>query len=91
MSKPTSLAKDLFKANKNENDKIKYLTINEFNSLMNDINIKEIPENENLKKVVNILEKIFSSIKQEKCTGIKMLIFFKDYQKILTIIFIKYY
>ena len=47
---PSSLVKDLFKANKNKNNKIKYMIINELTKLMKDINIKQIPENENPKK-----------------------------------------
>ena len=47
---PSSLVKDLFKADKNKNDKFKYLIINELNKSVDDINIKEIPENENLEK-----------------------------------------
>ena len=47
---PSPLVKDFFKANKNKNDKIKYMIINELTKLMKDINIKQIPENENPKK-----------------------------------------
>ena len=46
---PSSLVKDLFKAEKNKRDKIKYLIINEFIKLMEDINLKEIPE-KNIRK-----------------------------------------
>ena len=70
---PSSLVKDLFKADKNKNDKIEYLVINELVQLMEDISIKEIPENENLKKVVNIVEKIRSFNEQQKGKGIKIL------------------
>ena len=40
---------------------------------MEDISIKEIPENENLKKVVNIVEKILTFNEQQKGKGIKIL------------------
>ena len=40
---PSSLRKDLFKADKNKNDKIKYMIINELIKLMENINIKETP------------------------------------------------
>ena len=41
--------------------------------LRNDINRKDIPENENLKKVVDIVEKIIDCNKQQKGKGIKIL------------------
>ena len=41
--------------------------------LRNDINIKEIPESENPKKVVDIVEKILDFNKQKKGKGIKIL------------------
>ena len=40
---PSSLVKDFFKADKNKNDKFKYMTINELIKLRGDININEIP------------------------------------------------
>ena len=36
------------------------MIINELIKLMKDINIKEIPENENTKKVVKFVEKVFN-------------------------------
>ena len=42
-------------------------------NLRNSINSKEIPENENLKKVVYFVEKILDFIKQQKGKGIKIL------------------
>ena len=39
-------------------------------NLRNSINSKEIPENENQKKVVNIAEKILDFNKQEKSKGL---------------------
>ena len=41
--------------------------------LRSSINSKEIPENENPKKVVNIVEKILDFNKQQKGKGIKIL------------------
>ena len=38
---------------------------------MEDISIKEIPENENMKKVVNIVEKILSFNEQQKGKELK--------------------
>ena len=63
---PSNLVKDLFKANKNKNEKIKYLIIIELIKLMEDINIKEIPENENPKKLVNIVENSLILINKKK-------------------------
>ena len=42
-------------------------------NLRNSINSKEIPENENLKKVIHFVEKILDFIKQQKGKGIKLL------------------
>ena len=41
--------------------------------LIENINLKEFPENENLKKVIDIVEKILSFNVQQKGKGIKML------------------
>ena len=40
---------------------------------VNSINSKEISENENPKKIINIFEKIFEFIEQQKGKGLKML------------------
>ena len=40
---------------------------------VNSINSKEISENENPKKIVNIFEKIFEFIEQQKGKGLKIL------------------
>ena len=48
--KRSFLEKKLSKADKDKNDKIKYLIINELIKLMEDINIKEITGNEHPKK-----------------------------------------
>ena len=67
------MLKDLFKGDENENEEIKYLIIIEFIKLMGDINIKEILENENPKKVVNIVEKTLNFNEQQKSRGLKIL------------------
>ena len=41
---------------------MKYMTINELIKLVEDINTTEVPENENLKQVANIVEKIVNFI-----------------------------
>ena len=40
---------------------------------VNSINSKEISENENPKKIINIFEKIFEFIEQQKGKGLKIL------------------
>ena len=67
------LVKRLLKVDKIKNDKIKHLIINELTKLIENINLKEFPENENLKKVIDIVEKILSFNVQQKGKGIKML------------------
>ena len=70
----SSLIKDLFKAEKNKNEEIKYLIINGLIKLIEDINIKKVSENENLKKVVvNIVEEIVNFNEQQKGRGLKIL------------------
>ena len=68
---PSFLVKDLLKADKNKNDKIEYLIIRELIKFMEDINIREIPENETLKKVVRIFVKTLNFKDQKKDKGIK--------------------
>ena len=70
---PLPLIKDLFKAEKNKNDKVKYQIITELIKLMEDIDIKEIPGNKNPKKVVNIIGKILDFNEQQKGKEIKIL------------------
>ena len=67
------LVKRLLKVDKIKNDKIKHLIINELTKLIENINLKGFPENENLKKVIDIVEKILSFNVQQKGKGIKML------------------
>ena len=70
---PSFLVKDLYEGNQNKNDKI-VKNINEpLINLRNSINSKEIPENKNLKKVVNIVDHILDFNKQGKSKGIKIL------------------
>ena len=52
---------------------MKYIIINELIKLIENINIKVIPENENPRKVVTIVEKIFSLNEQQKSKWIKLL------------------
>ena len=60
------LIKVLYEDNQNKKDKI-VKNINEsLINLRSSINSKEIPENENLKKIVNIVEKIMDFNKQKK-------------------------
>ena len=66
------LVKRLLKVDKIKNDKIKHLIINELTKLIENINLKEFPENENLKKVIDIVEKSLvlmynKKVKELKC------------------------
>ena len=55
---PSFLVKDLYEDIQNKNDKV-VKNINEsLINIINSINRKEVPENENLKKIVRIVEKI---------------------------------
>ena len=49
------------------------MIINELIKLMRDINIKELPETENLKKVANIVEKILTFHDKQKGRGFEIL------------------
>ena len=59
-------AKDLSKANKAENEKLASWVNNKLTDLKNDVNKKEIPENENPDRVIDIFEKIADFIIQQK-------------------------
>ena len=48
------------------------MIINELIKLMEDMSINEIPENENPKKVLSIVEKIFNFDDKQKVKGIKI-------------------
>ena len=58
------LIKDLISAKQNKNEQLVNNFNNELIDLRNDFNRKKIPEKENPKKVVNIVEKIFDFNKQ---------------------------
>ena len=67
------LVKDLCESNQSKSDMIvKYLN-ESLIDLKNSINSKEIPENKNPKKIVNIVEKSLGFNKQQKGKGIKIL------------------
>ena len=68
---PLFLVKDLISANQDKNEKLVNIITDELIDLRNAINRKEILENENPKKVVNIVEKILDFNKQQKGKGIK--------------------
>ena len=70
---PSFLAKDLIRATQVKNEQIVNNVNDGLIDLRNDINRKEIPENENPKKVVEIVEKIIDFNKQRKGKGIKIL------------------
>ena len=79
---PSFLVKDLYKFNQNKNDTIiKYLN-ESLIDLGNSINSKNIPENENPKKVVNIVDKILEFNKEQK--GKRRLLDLAERIKILT-------
>ena len=70
---PSFLVKDVYEGNQNKNDMIvKYLN-ESLIDLRNNINIKKLPENENPKKVANIVEKIIDFNKQQKAKEMKIL------------------
>ena len=70
---PSILIKDLISAKQNKNEKIVNNINNGWIDSKNDINRKEITENENPKKVVDIVKKILDFNKQQKRKGIKIL------------------
>ena len=63
---PSSLVKDVIRANQNKNEKLVNNINNGLTDLRNDINRKEIPKNKNPEKVANIVEKISTLISNEK-------------------------
>ena len=63
---PLFLAKDLFRVTQAKNEKLVNNVNDGLINLINVINKKEIPENENPTKVVNIVEKILDFYKQQK-------------------------
>ena len=67
---PSFLAKDLIRATPDKNEQIVNNVNDGFIDLRNDINRKENPENENPKKVVEIVQKVLDFNKQQKGKGI---------------------
>ena len=61
--------KDLYEDNQNKNEKNVKNIDESLIRLINSIDSKKIPENENLKKIVNIAEKILDFTKQQKGKG----------------------
>ena len=68
---PSFLAEDLFKANQVKNNQIVDQTIDSINELRNSIVKKEIPENENLNKIIDIVEKSLSLTTNKKEQDLK--------------------
>ena len=67
------LAKDLISATQAKNEQIVNILNDGLIDLRNDINRREIPENENPKIVIEIVEKILDFNKQQKGKGIEIL------------------
>ena len=67
------LAKYLTRATQAKNEQIENVINDGLIDLRNGINRKEIPENENQKKVVEIVEKILDFNKQQKRKALKLL------------------
>ena len=70
---PSFLAKDLIRATQAKNEQLVNNVNDGLIDIRNAIIRKEIPENENSKKVVNIVEKILDFNKQQKGKGVKIL------------------
>ena len=70
---PSFLGKDLIRATQAKNEQIVNNVNDGLIDLRNDINRKEIPQNENPKKVVEIVEKMVDFNKQQKGKTIKIL------------------
>ena len=69
---PSFLAKYLFKANQVRNNQIVSLAICSNNELRNAVIRKEIPENENPKKLIHIVEKVLKFNNRQKGNGLKI-------------------
>ena len=70
---PLFLVKYLIRAKHHKNEKLVNNIKNGLVDLRNSNFRKEIPENKNLKRVVNVIEKILDFNKQQKGKGIKIL------------------
>ena len=70
---PSFLANYLIETNQSKNNEIINQTIDSINELKNAVSKKEIPENENQNKIIDIAKKILEFNNQKKGTGIKIL------------------
>ena len=70
---PSFFGKNLIKANQIKNNKKVNQTIDSINELKNPIIKREIPKNENLNKIIDIVEKILEFNNQQNGTGFKIL------------------
>ena len=70
---PSILAKDSIKTDQSKNKQIVKETIDSINKLESSIINKEIPENENLKNIIDIVENIIEFDNQQKGTGLRIL------------------
>ena len=65
--------KNLYKVNEAKNEKIANHVNNALIDLRNAVSRKEIPKNENLDKVINIVEEMLNFNKQQKRKELKIL------------------
>ena len=65
----------MIRANQTKNEQLVNNISDELINLRNSVNRKEIPENENSNKIVNIVEKSSTLISKKKGKGIKILTF----------------
>ena len=70
---PSLLAEDLLKANNNKNKQIVKQTTDSINELKNSIIKKEVPENENSSKIINIAKRILEFNQQQERKELKIL------------------
>ena len=70
---PSFLANYLYKANEAKNEQMIKRVNNAFIDLWSNVIRKKIPENENLDKVISIIEKTLNFNKQQKGAGLKIL------------------
>ena len=66
------MAQELYNENQNKNDKIVKNINDSLIKLKKDINRKNVPENENSSKIVDIIEKIENLNKQQKGKGLRI-------------------
>ena len=76
------LAKDLIKTDQSKNKKIVKQTVDSINELRSSIIKKEIPENENPNKIIDIVEKILEFNNQQKGTEFKILTYKQMLQRL---------